>query len=107
FVQQDFMGQLAVEDLLADFGDALGTERVGSAGPAEGRFLFLIALEEGLFGPLGREGRIGADAVEALKNNPRGFRPVDGDLLGVLDGFGHVWRSPLESVALRAATPWT
>jgi hypothetical protein len=32
---------------------------------------------------------------------------VDGDLLCVLDGFRHVWRSPLKSVALWAATPWT
>ena len=34
-VEQDFVGQLAVEDLLADLGDALGTERVRGARPAE------------------------------------------------------------------------
>jgi len=43
-VEQNFMGQLAVEDLLADLGNALGTERVCGARPAEGRLLFLIAL---------------------------------------------------------------
>ena len=56
-VEQDFVGQLAVENLLADLGDALGTERVGGARPAEGRLLLLIALEEGLVAPLGGEGR--------------------------------------------------
>jgi hypothetical protein len=35
-VEQDLVGQLVVNDLLADLRDALGTERVGGAGPAEG-----------------------------------------------------------------------
>jgi len=41
FVEQNFVGQLAVENLLADLGHALGTERVRGARPAEGR-LFLL-----------------------------------------------------------------
>ena len=45
FVQQNFVGQLAVQDLLADLGDALGAERVGGARPAKGRLLFLVALQ--------------------------------------------------------------
>ena len=83
-VEQDFVGQLAVENLLANLGDALGAERVRGARPAEGRLLLLLALEEGLVAPLGREGGVGADAVEALKNNPRALGGVDGGLLGVL-----------------------
>ena len=71
FIEQDFVGQLAVEDLLANLGDALGAERVGGARPAEGRLFFLLALEERLVAPLGREGRVGADAVEPLVNDPR------------------------------------
>jgi hypothetical protein len=70
-VEEDFVGQLAVEDLLANLGDALGTERVRGARPAEGRLLLLPALEERLVAPLGREGGVGADAVQALKNDPR------------------------------------
>ena len=34
-VEQNFVGQLAVENLLANLGDALGTERVGGARPAQ------------------------------------------------------------------------
>ena len=34
FVHQDFVGQLTVNDLLADFGNALGTQRIGAARPA-------------------------------------------------------------------------
>jgi hypothetical protein len=52
-VEQDLVGQLAVDDLLADLGDALGAERVGGARPAEGRLLFLVALEQRLVAPLG------------------------------------------------------
>ena len=54
-VEQHFVGQLAVENLLANFGDALGAERVSGAGPAEGGLFFLPGLEEGLFAPLGGE----------------------------------------------------
>ena len=88
-VEQDFVGQLAVEDLLADLGDALGTERVSGARPAEGRLLLLIALEEGLVAPLGGEGGVGADAVQLLENNPRSLGRVDGGFFGVLNRFGH------------------
>ena len=88
-VEQDLVGQLAVEDLLADLGDALGAERVGGARPAEGRLLFLIALQEGLVAPLGRKGWVGADAVQTLVNHPRTFGCVDHGFLGALNHFGH------------------
>ena len=61
FVQEDLVGQLAVDDLLTDLRDALGAEGVGGAGPAEGRLLFLVALEQGLVAPLGGEAGVGAD----------------------------------------------
>ncbi len=54
-IEQDFVGQLAVENLLANLGDALGTERIGGARPAEGRLFFLPALLQGLVAPLGGE----------------------------------------------------
>ncbi len=60
-VEEDLVGELAVDDLLADLRDALGAEGVGGAGPAEGRLFFLVALEEGLVAPLGGEAGVGAD----------------------------------------------
>ena len=69
-IEQDFVGQLAVEDLLADLRDALGAERVGGAGPAEGRLFLLVALQEGLVAPFGGKRRVGADAVQPLVNRP-------------------------------------
>ncbi len=66
-VEQDLVGQLAVHDLLADLGNALGTERVGGARPAEGRLLLLVGLQEGLVAPLGREaGAIAEHRVQPL-----------------------------------------
>ena len=86
-IEQDFVGQLAVEDLLADLGDAPGAERVGGAGPAKRRLLFLIALEERFVAPFGDKRRVGADAVEPLENHPRSLGRVDGGFLGVLHRF--------------------
>ena len=60
-VEQDLVGELAVDDLLTDLGDALGAEGVSGAGPAEGWLLFLIALEERLVAPLGGEAGVGAE----------------------------------------------
>ena len=93
-VEQHFVGQLAVENLLANLGHALGTERVSGARPAQGRLLLLVALLQGLVGPLGGEGRVRADAVQPLKNDPRALGRVDDGFLGVLDCFGHKLRSP-------------
>ena len=54
-VEQDLVRQLTVHDLLADLRDALGAEGVGGTGPAEGRLLFLVALQQRLVAPLGRK----------------------------------------------------
>ena len=59
FVQENFVRQFAVEDLLADLWDALGTERVCRARPAEGRLFLLPALLQGLVAPLGGKRRLG------------------------------------------------
>ena len=45
-------GSLAVQNLLADLGDALGAQRIGLARPAELRLLLFPALEQRLVGPL-------------------------------------------------------
>ena len=51
-IQKDFVGQLAVDDLLADLRNALWAEGIGGAGPAKGRLFLLIGLQQRLIGPL-------------------------------------------------------
>ena len=75
-VEQDLVGQLAVDDLLADLRDALGAEGVGGARPAEGRLLFLVALEQRLVAPLGGEAGVGADRVQLVEYCPACFGSV-------------------------------
>ncbi len=75
-VEQDLVRQLAVDDLLADRGDALGAKGVGRTGPAEGRLLFLVALEEGLIAPLGGKAGVGADGVQLVEDHPSCLRSV-------------------------------
>ncbi len=87
FIQQDFVGQLAVENLLANFGDALGTKRVCGARPAQWRLLFLVALQEWFFAPFRCKRRVGADAVQPLIDHPRALGPIYGGFLGVLHRF--------------------
>ena len=64
FVQQNFVGQLAIENLLTDFRHTLRTERVRGARPAERRLRFFVGLEQRLVGPLRRGRRIRLDAVK-------------------------------------------
>ena len=52
-VQKDLVGQLAINNCLADLRNAFGAERVSRTGPAKGRLLFLIRLEQRLVRPLG------------------------------------------------------
>jgi len=80
-VEKNLVGELAVDDLLANLRDALGTERIGSAGPAEGRLLFLVALEQRLVAPLGREALVGGDRIQSAEHGPAGFGSVGERLL--------------------------
>ncbi len=69
-VQKNLVRQLAVNDLLADLGDTLRAERVRRTGPTEGRLFLLVALQKGLIAPAGCKARVGADAIELLKDSP-------------------------------------
>ena len=89
FIEQHFVGQLAVQNLLANLGDALGAKRIGGARPAEGGLFLLPGLEQWFLTPLGNEPGVGADAVQALKHHPRALRGVNGSFLGILDCFWH------------------
>ena len=80
-VEQDLVGELAVDDLLTDFRDAARAEGVGGARPTEGRLLLLVALQQGLVTPLGGEGSVWADAVELFKYCPTCLRDHGDGLL--------------------------
>ena len=45
FVQQNFVRQFAIDDLLPDFRNALRAQRVGGSGPTQGRLGLLIGLQ--------------------------------------------------------------
>ena len=94
FVQQNFVRQLAVKNLLANLRYALGAKRIGRARPAQRRLFLLPALLQRLVAPLRRECVIGADPVQLLKNNPRSLGCVYGGFLYIFNGFWHVVRSP-------------
>src|SRR5271165_5321171 len=89
-VHEDFDGQLAVDDLLADFRHALGAERVGGARPSERRFRFLIGLQQRLIGPPGRKRRIGIDAVDSVEYRPCAFGGNGDSFLDILNRFVHL-----------------
>lgn len=90
FVEKDVVGQLAVKNLLADFGHALRTERICRAGPAKRWLRFLVRLEEGLVRPLRSGGSIRLDAIQSFENRPRSGR-CDGDcFFNILYWFMHV-----------------
>ena len=88
-VHEDLDRQLAVDDLLADFGDALGTERVGGARPAERRLGLLIRLQQRLVRPLGRERWVGINAIELVENHPRAFGGDGDSFFNILNGLVH------------------
>ena len=46
FIQQHFVGQLAIQNLLADGRNALGAERIGRTRPAQRRLFLLPALQQ-------------------------------------------------------------
>ena len=89
FVQQDLVRQLAVDDLLPNFRNAFGAERVCCTRPAKGRLLLLVALQQGLIRPLRREAGIRLDAVELLEDCPRALGGKGQCALSVLHGFRH------------------
>src|SRR5215469_14105155 len=78
FVEQNFGGQVTIENLLADFGYALGTQRVGAARPPQRRLGLLIRLQQRLVRPLRRRRRIRLDAVQTFEYKP-GARGAHGD----------------------------
>ncbi len=90
FVHQHFVGQFAVEDLLADFRHALGAQRVGGTRPAERRLGLFVGLQQRLVRPFRRRRGVLLDLVQAIEHHPRAFGG-DGDcLLYVLHWLMHV-----------------
>ena len=99
-VHQHFDGQLAVENLLANFRNALGAKRVGGARPAERRLGLLIRLEQRLVRPLGRKRRIGIDTVQFVENGPCALGGNSDSFFNILNRLMHLrlsvfgWWSP-------------
>ncbi len=90
FIHQHFVRQFAVENLLADFRDTLGAERIGGAGPAERWLGFFVGLEQRLVGPFRGGRRVLLDLIQAVEDNPSAFGG-DGDcFFYVLDRLAHV-----------------
>jgi len=89
-VHQDLDRQFAVDDLLANLGNALGAERIRGAGPAERGLRLLVRLEERLVRPLGRERRIGMNAIQFVENHPCAFSSNGDGFLNVLYGLMHL-----------------
>jgi hypothetical protein len=86
-VEENLVGQLAVDDLLANLGDALRTERVCGARPAEGRLFLLPRLQQRFIGPLRRERRVRANAVQLFEDGPGGLGREGHRSLSVFDSF--------------------
>src|SRR6267378_1226368 len=59
---------MAVENLLTDFGHALGAQRVSRARPSQRRLGLFVGLEQRLVRPLGRRRRILLDPVQPVEN---------------------------------------
>src|ERR1700738_4908390 len=107
FVHQNFVGQLAVENLLADLGDAPGTQRVSRARPAERRLGLFIGLEQRLVGPFRRWRRILLDAIETIKHQPRALGGDSNCLFHILYWFMHsLSLSGAGMTRLVMALPW-
>ena len=92
-VPQDLDRDLAIQNLLADLGDALGTQRIGLARPAEFRLLLFPTLEKRLIGPFRYESRIPVDGVQLVIDMPSGIRRHRNYFLHVLDRLGQSGRS--------------
>jgi len=106
FVEEDLVREDAVNDLLADFGDALGAKRVGSARPTERRASFLIRFEQGFIRPIRSERRVRFDAVKRLKQMPGGIGGEGEALLEVFNRLMHI-SSLLVSFAKLQSIPLT
>jgi hypothetical protein len=89
-VEEDLVREQAVDDLLADFGDALRAKRVGGARPAERGAGLLVRFEQGLIGPVRGEGRVRLDAVKGLEEVPGGVSGEGKALLEVFNRLMHI-----------------
>src|SRR5262245_10817439 len=75
-VAQHVHRQFAVQDLLANLRDALRTQAVGSARPAESRLGLFPGFEQRLVRPSRGERRVRLDSIESLEYGPGRARRV-------------------------------
>src|SRR6266496_1510753 len=100
FIEQHFVRQMAVENLLTDFGHALRAKRVGRARPAEWRLRLLVGLKQRLVRPLGRRRGIRLDPVQAIKYCPNTFGSHRDCFLYVLNWLVHECFCPFHCLGI-------
>ena len=88
-MEQNLVVHLAIDDLLANLGDAFGTKRIGLARPAQRRLRLLITLQQRLIGPLRRERRVLLNLIQRIKNLPGGISADCYRFFKILDWFMH------------------
>ncbi len=87
---ENFERLLAVENLLPDLRDALRAQRIGCAGPAQGRLHLFPGLEERFFRPIRNEAGILPDLIEFIEDHPSRSGGSRQNFLGILDWLVHV-----------------
>src|SRR5205085_1873039 len=97
---QNFLRQLAVEDLLANLRHATRAERVSGARPSQRRLLFFVRFQQRLVRPFRSKSWLLLDLVEGIEHQPGTFSGVSDSLFCVLYGFVHFLRSSPEQVLL-------
>src|SRR5262249_25678205 len=91
---EHFERSLAIEDLLANLGDALRAQRISGTRPAEWRLRLFVALQQPLFGPGRNETRILFDLIELVENGPGRAGSYGKRLLCVFNRFVHARLTP-------------
>src|SRR6202020_2102932 len=84
-IHQNFVRKFAIENLLANFRDTLGAQRISGARPAERWLGFFIGLEQRLVGPFRGGRRVLLDTIQAIENTPTAFGADGACFFDVLD----------------------
>src|SRR5579863_8299679 len=88
-IQKDFMGQLAVDYLVADLRDAARAQGIRLTWPAECRLLLLVALQQRLVRPFRRKGLVLIDLIELVEHGPGRTSPESHCFFNELDRLSH------------------
>src|SRR5471030_375540 len=93
-VVEDIEGRLAVQNLLADLGDAARAQGIRLARPTQWGLGLFIGLEQRLIRPRRHKARILADPIEFFEGKPSCARSVCQGFLSILNRLVHFVRNP-------------